>query len=73
MNPAKITTSLTKDEKINYLQIACDVCGLSLTKSAVELILVLHEEILAKGGELTLKGLYQMKNNMPQWLKELEG
>jgi hypothetical protein len=52
---------LTLEEKINFMNISCGVCGMGFTKEGLDLLVSLYELILEKQGSTDIDSISEIQ------------
>lgn len=52
---------LTLEEKINFMSIACGVCGMRFTQEGLDLLISLYELILEKQGSTDIDSISEIQ------------
>lgn len=53
--------NLTLEEKINFMSIACGVCGMGFTQEGLDLLISLYELILEKQGSTDIDSISEIQ------------
>lgn len=57
---------MTHEEKIQYMQMACNICNFGVDYGATDLLVSLYEHILENKDEANLKGIAKIKAESKQ-------